>query len=287
MRNEKIIKSLIELIRKAETQLPSDVKNAIRDAFEKETSETAKTQLKAILTNIELAEKHLIPMCQDTGTPTFFIKAGVYSPFLKNLPNALTEAVKKATQEVPLRPNTVNPFTGVNPRNNAGEGVPIIHWELVGGSEIQVIALPKGGGSENMSFLAMLPPGVGIKGVKKFILECVIKSNGKPCPPVIVGVGIGGGADMAMELAKKAILRPVGERNKNKRVAELELELLKVINQTGIGPMGLGGETTALDVHVEWAYRHPASLPVGVLMQCWAARKAEMTIYPNGEIKIK
>jgi fumarate hydratase subunit alpha len=148
------------------------------------------------------------------------------------------------------------------------------------------MAMPKGGGSENMSALAMLTPSGGVQAVKKFVLDTVVRAGGKPCPPVIVGVGIGGTSDECMALAKKALLRRVGSRNPDPAVAKLEMELMYAINRTGIGPMGLGGDTTALAVHVEWACCHTASLPVAVGFQCYAARKAAARIYEDGSIEL-
>jgi fumarate hydratase subunit alpha len=173
-------------------------------------------------------------------------------------------------------------LTNVNHKDNTGLQIPYITWEFSEGSDVKITALPKGGGSENMSKLGMLKPGVGIEGVKDFVVEEMIKAAGNPCPPTVVGVGIGGGADLSLKLGKKALLRPVGERHKEKVIAEIEEELIKRINDSGIGPMGLGGKTTVLDVHVEKAHRHPASLPVGIAVQCWADRRAHMIIHGDG-----
>lgn len=225
-------------------------------------------------------------MCQDTGTITFFVEAGVENPYLKGLKEKLINATKRATVEIPLRPNAVDLLTNKNSGDNTGRFVPIIHWELVEGDKIKIYVLPKGGGSENCSALAMLNPSEGIEGVKKFIVKTVIKGGGKPCPPIIVGVGIGGGADFALKLAKKALLRALGVRHEKEEIAKLEEEILEEINALGIGPMGLGGKTTALDVKIEYAHRHPASLPVGIIIQCWANRKAIVEIERDGKVKV-
>ncbi|KYK34854.1 MAG: fumarate hydratase [Thermoplasmatales archaeon SG8-52-3] len=277
---------LIELIKKAETDLPKDVINALEKALKIEEG-IAKTQIEAILTNIDLAKKTKRPMCQDTGIQTFFVKIGVDFPEISSLKNLINDAVKKATKEIPLRPNTVDPFTGENHKDNTGDQIPYITWEFIEGSDVFITAFPKGGGSENMSKLGMLKPGVGIEGVKNFIVEEMIKAAGNPCPPTVVGVGIGGGADLSLKLGKKALLRSVGERHKNKEIAEIEEELIKRINDSGIGPMGLGGKTTVLDVHIEKAHRHPASLPVGIAVQCWADRRAQMVIHSDGSWEVK
>jgi fumarate hydratase subunit alpha len=283
---EKVKKGLVQLIKKAETELPNDVISAIKKAYNNEES-VAKTQLDAILKNIELSKKSKRPMCQDTGIQTFFVDIGEESPYITNIKNIIKEAVKEATKEIPLRPNTVDPFTGKNHKDNTGEHIPYITLDLIEGSDIFITTLPKGGGSENMSKLGMLKPGVGIEGVKDFVVEEIIKTGGNPCPPTIVGVGIGGGADLALKLGKRSLLRPVGIRHNDKTIAKIEKELIERINNSGIGPMGLGGKTTVLDVHIEKAHRHPASLPVGIAVQCWANRRAEMVIHANGNWEVK
>jgi len=277
---QNIENGIVELIRKAETQLPEDVVQSLKRAYKLEEG-IAKIQIGAILENIKLAKESKRPMCQDTGIQTFFVEIGVDFPHINKLKKIITNSVKKATKEIPLRPNTVDPFTGENHKDNTGEHVPYITWNFTDGSDVIITAFPKGGGSENMSKLGMLKPGVGIDGVKDFVVEEMIKAAGNPCPPTVVGVGIGGGADLSLKLGKKALLRPVGVRNKDKNIAKIEEELIKRINASGIGPMGLGGKTTVLDVHVEKAHRHPASLPVGIAVQCWADRRARMIIHKD------
>ena len=283
---EDIKKGIVQLMKKAETELPNDVITALKKAYEIEEG-VAKTQIEAILKNIDLAKKSGRPMCQDTGIQTFFVEVGVNFPDIDKLGGLIKDAVKKATNDIPLRPNTVDPFTGENHKDNTGDNIPYITWDFVEGSNVWITALPKGGGSENMSKLGMLKPGVGIEGVKDFVVTEMIKAGGNPCPPTIVGVGIGGGADLAMKLGKKSLLRPVGDRHKDKTIAAIEEELIKRINDSGIGPMGLGGKTTVLDVHIEKAHRHPASLPVGIAVQCWANRRAKMVIHFDGSWEVK
>ncbi|RLF53263.1 MAG: fumarate hydratase [Thermoplasmata archaeon] len=279
-------KGVVQLIRKAETELPADVISALEKAYEVEEG-IAKTQIGAILENIKLARESNRPMCQDTGIQTFFVTVGVEFPYIDKLRDLIVEGVKTATKEIPLRPNTVDPFTGENHEDNLGDHIPYITWDFVDGSDVHITALPKGGGSENMSKLGMLKPGVGIEGVKDFVVEEMIKAGGNPCPPTVVGVGIGGGADLSLKLGKKALLRPVGVRHKDKTVAAVEEELIKRINDSGVGPMGLGGKTTVLDVHIEKAHRHPASLPVGIVVQCWADRRAGMVIHSDGSWRVE
>ncbi|HEC82385.1 MAG TPA: fumarate hydratase [Thermoplasmatales archaeon] len=277
------IDAISDLVARAVIDLPKDVEDALKKAMENE-EEPAKTQLRAVLKNIELARIHKKPMCQDTGTPTFYIKLGSDFPYKNLIEEAIIEGVRKATEKVPLRPNAVDILTGKNSGDNTGRYIPFINWEIVEGSNCIITAMPKGGGSENMSTLKMLKPGVGLKGVKKFVLEWMVEAGGNPCPPTTVGIGIGGGADIAMKLAKKALLRKVGERHKEKKIAEMEEELLSAINSTGIGAMGLGGKTTILDVHIEIAHRHPASLPVAIAVQCWANRRKSIKIDKEGRV---
>ena len=277
---------IVELIRKAETELPKDVIDSLKKAYDIEEG-VAKTQIEAILTNIDLAKKSKRPMCQDTGIQTFFVTMGKDFPHIEKLKEIILNGVKKATKEIPLRPNTVDTLTNENHKDNTGLQIPYITWEFSEGSDVKITALPKGGGSENMSKLGMLKPGVGIEGVKDFVVEEMIKAAGNPCPPTVVGIGIGGGADLSLKLGKKALLRPVGERHKDKTIAKIEEELIKRINASGIGPMGLGGKTTVLDVHIETAHRHPASLPVGIAVQCWADRRAHMIIHSDGRWEVK
>jgi fumarate hydratase subunit alpha len=287
MAQKDISKGIVQLIRKAETELPTDVITALKHAYELEKG-IAKTQLEVMLKNIDVARKTGRPICQDTGVQTFFVKVGLDFPHINILKDLITDGVKKATVVVPLRPNNVDPFTGKNHmKGDSWDDVISITWDFVEGSDAVITAFPKGGGSENMSKLKMFEPSAGIEGVKDFVVSEMIKAGGNPCPPTVVGVGIGGGADLAMKLGKIALLRPVGVRHKDKTIAKMEEELIRRINKSGIGPMGLGGKTTVLDVHIEKAHRHPASLPVGLVVQCWAARKADMIIHADGTFEVK
>ncbi len=273
------------LLKLAVIRLPSDVKESLQRAYEEETSEAGKVNLKAILTNIEFAEKMNTPICQDTGTIIFYVKAGAQAKGLEKVEAALRSATKRATKEVPLRPNAVDPITRKNSGDNTGRLIPFIHWEITDGDSIEITALPKGGGSENVSALGMITPGEGVNGLKKFVIDTVIEAGAKPCPPNTLGVGVGGGADIAMKIAKKALLRPLNQPNPNTDLAKLEKELYEAANSTGIGPMGLGGKFTVLGVNVEYAHRHPASYPVAVAYQCWAARRATACINADGTVE--
>jgi len=285
MEYDEIRLALVEAIRKAETTLPCDVVVALEQAKESEQG-LARVQLETILKNAEIAGAGSIPMCQDTGIQTFIIRVGVSYPGLSSLRALIVDAVRQATREIPLRPNTVHPLTGENTGNNVGDHVPHITWDLINGDRCTIHVLPKGGGSENCSALKMLPPGDGITGAKRFIVDHVVACAGRPCPPGIIGVGIGGGADLSLKLAKLSLLRPVGARHPEASIASLEEELRDLINESGIGPMGLGGKTTCLDLHIEYAHRHPASLPVGIIYQCWADRRARVEIDADGRVEV-
>jgi len=280
-----IVDVAVNLLKQAVTVLPEDVKNALKKAYEKERSQIGKLQLKVILENIELAEKTATPICQDTGLISFYLEAGSDFKNLEKVESALVKAVQRATKEIPLRPNTVDPFTQENPSDNTGSHVPYVRWRIVEGGSLRITAFPKGGGSENTCALRMMKPSDGLRGLKEFVVDSVINAGGMPCPPTIIGVGVGGGANIAMELAKQALMKPINEPNLNTQAAKFERELLEAVNKTGIGPMGLGGDATALAVKVEYAHRHPASFPVAVAFQCWAARKATAVIHADGKVE--
>ncbi len=275
---KEIEETIFELFKEAVIKLPDDVKHALKKAYHDETTEMGKLNLKAILDNIKSAEEMEIPMCQDTGLPIIFVKLGNVP--VENLIEGIREGVRKATHEIPLRPNVVHPLNRENTGDNTGENIPQVDVEIVDGDYLEFTVFPKGFGSENNNALKMALPGEGIEGVKKFVVDTVITAQGKPCPPVIVGVGIGGSSDLAMKMAKKALLGTVGKRHPDKKIASLEQEILKEINDSGIGPMGLGGNTTALDVKIKTAHTHTAGLPIGVCIQCWAGRHATKRLMP-------
>jgi len=286
LQTEKIIEdTVVKLLQLAAVQLPPDVKVAIKRAYREETNETGKIQLEAIVKNIELAEKANTPICQDTGVIIFYVKVGAQAKGLDKIETALINATRRATREGPLRPNAVDPFTQKNTGDNTGRFIPYINWEITQGDTVEITAFPKGGGSENVCTLGMLTPSEGVNGLKKFVVDSVIKAGAMPCPPTILGVAVGGGADIVMRLAKAALLRPLDQPNPNPELAKLEKELYEAVNSTGIGPMGLGGKFTVLGVKVDYAHRHPASYPVAVAFQCWAARKATARIHPDGRVE--
>lgn len=270
--SERVEEEVCRLFKEAVIKLPSDVKKALKDAYDNETEEVARLNLEAVLDNIKAAEDMGVPLCQDTGLPIIFVKLG--NVHVENLYQGIRKGVKRATREIPLRPNVVDPFTRQNTGNNTGQLIPQIDVELVEGDYLEITVFPKGFGSENNNTLKMALPGEGEEGVENFVLDTVLGAGGKPCPPIRIGVGIGGSSDLALKLAKKALLDKVGAKNPDKRLARLEEEILNQVNATGIGPMGLGGKTTALDVKIRTADTHTAGLPIGVCIQCWAARKA-------------
>jgi len=264
--------------------VPKDVVKKIEWAYAREKNKIAKTHLKNILDNIKMAREERLPVCEDTGIQTIYVTAGYDFPHLAELWKALPLALKKATVDGPLRPNTVDPFTGKNHGDNLGHNMPALTLDLAEGDSAEVYILPKGGGSEHMSALWMLSPSEGLAEMKRRILEHVQRAGGKPCPPVILGIGIGGSADLAMRLAKKSLLRPLDEPTPDKKIASLEDEILKDVNSLGIGPMGMGGKSTALAVRIEYAYRHPATFPVGLIVQCWCDRRARIVISKDGDV---
>lgn len=269
--------AVYELYKKAAIVLGNNVKKALEDALKVEDNELARLNIEAILKNIKLAEEKQIPMCQDTGLPVIFVKLGNVE--VENLRAGIEEGIEKATKEIPIRPNIVDPITRENTNINVGDYIPPIDIELIDEDYLEITILPKGFGSENNNAMKMALPAEGIQGIKDFVVESVMKAKGKPCPPTVIGVGIGGTSDLCLKLGKKALLGEVGKRNPDPEIAKLELEILEEINKSGIGPMGLGGKTTTLDVKILKAHTHTAGLPVGVCVQCWADRHATTKIY--------
>lgn len=265
--------------------LPPDLKEALLRAQASETDPTGKGFLDIMVENIGVAERDENLVCQDTGTVVFWLEVGEECPLnLARVTAAVKKGTERATLEHPLRPNAVHPVTRKNTLTNTGRHLPAMHYEFVPGSDLKLNCLPKGSGSENMSFLKMFIPADGVSAVKKFVLECIVDAGPKPCPPTIVGVGLGGTADLCAALAKKAVLRPLGTHSDDPIIAAIEDELYAAANELGIGPMGLGGSTTVLGVHIEYAHTHITQNPVAVNLQCWAARRSSAVITPEGEV---
>lgn len=277
IRAENITKAVKKLFIDANTRLGRDVVAALRAGLKNEQSPLGRQVLEKIIENAAIASKASMPLCQDTGLAVLFIELGQDVRVTGgDFSRAVEEGVRQAYDDGCLRKSLCDPLT----RMNTGDNTPaIMHIDIVPGNQIKIIALPKGGGSENMSRAVMLTPAAGMDGIRDFILQTVEQAGANPCPPVIVGVGIGGSLEAACLLAKKALLRPVGRKNKkDRRLAEMEAKLLEDINDLGIGPAGMGGRVTALAVHTEMMPCHIASLPVAVNLQCHAARHAEVVL---------
>jgi len=269
---------IVNLLRLANTKLPTDAGWALEAAASWETNDTARSQLGGIMDNARKAEFAGRPMCQDTGIPVFYVSGRIDA----EIENGIRNGVRKATETIPLRPNTVHPITRKNPGDNLGGGMPIIHYAPSDDDVVEITVLPKGAGAENMTRLAMLDPAEGTDGIKRFVVASVIEAGGRPCPPTVVGVGIGGTADRCVAMAKEALLRPADHVNGDRDEREMEEELFTILNSSGLGPMGLGGDSTVLRVHVKTSYCHTASLPVAVNINCWAARRATVRIKKDG-----
>jgi len=274
----KVTETVARLFQEANFDIGEDVLNALKRAKDKEESPLGQQVLDQILENDSIAKREKIPICQDCGTAVVFLELGQDAHIVGgDLYTAVEEGVRQGYKDGYLRKSIVSqPFSArVNTKDNTP---PVIHLEMVPSDRLKITVMPKGGGSENMSRLAMLTPAKGRGGVIDFVVKAVEESGSNPCPPVIVGVGIGGTADKATILAKKALLRRVGEPNPDPEMAELEQEILERVNSLGIGPQGFGGRTTALAVHAEGFPTHIAMLPVAVNLNCHAARHKEAVL---------
>jgi len=276
-----------ELYIRALKILPDDVKRGFDALAARETSATAKDVLGTMITNIAVAERTDNLLCQDTGIPIYNVTVGRGVDLRAEDGVALKAAIRsgceRATREHPLRSSIVHPLTRNNEQSSCGIGVPVVHLDVsdeVEGLRIEMI--PKGSGSENNSWLKMALPAEGIDAIKTFVVDCVLDAGGKTCPPTIVGVGVGGTADLCVHLAKVAATRPLGTHCADVQGAKLEDELTGAVNLLGVGPQGLGGDATAFAVHVELAATHITMNPVAVNMQCHSARRASATITPSG-----
>lgn len=275
---KQITQAVKELFLQCPRILPQDALDALKKAEETEESPVGKSVLKQIIENSHIALAENLALCQDTGTATLFVQWGQGVLFSgSSLTDAINEGVRQAYKEGYYRNSIVN--DPLFDRKNTGDNTPcIIHFEMIPGDKVIITASAKGGGSENMGAVRMLKPAEGIEGVKKFVVDTVSNAGGNPCPPIVVGVGIGGSMDKAALLSKKALNRTIGQYNPDERYKELEIELLRLINNTGIGPMGFGGRVTALAVHVEFYPCHIASLPVAVSLLCHSIRHKEVIL---------
>lgn len=272
-----ITSAIKELCINANYYLDQDIRDRLKEAQDKETFPIAKEMLTKIMINADIAKNEQMPMCQDTGMACVFVELGQEVHIAGgSLEEAIHEGVRQGYTEGYLRKSVVkDPLDRVNTKDNTPA---IIYYNIVPGDKLKITVVPKGFGSENMSGIKMLKPADGVEGVKEFIIETVKKAGPNPCPPIVVGVGIGGTFDRAANLAKKALIRPTAERNANPMYADLEAELLEKINALGIGPQGFGGKTTALAVNIEYYPTHIAGLPVAVNINCHATRHAEVEL---------
>jgi fumarate hydratase subunit alpha len=272
-----IIKAVRDLCIDANYHLGKDVEDALRKAYDQEESPVGKATVKQILDNVQISKQGEFPMCQDTGTAVVFADMGDQVCIKDgNLFEAINEGVRQGYKEGYLRKSILSdPIE----RKNTGDNTPaVIHLDIVKGDKLKIIVAPKGGGSENMSEVKMMKPADGVEGVKNFVIDMVKRSGSNPCPPIIVGVGIGGSFEKCAEMAKRALLRPIGSKHPNPFYANLEAELLEKVNKLGIGPQGFGGTQTALAVHVETYPCHIASFPAAVNINCHVARHKEVVL---------
>lgn len=265
-----------QLCIEANEQLGEDVLLCFQQALQKEVSPVGKEILEQLIENARIAKEEHLPMCQDTGLAVIFLEIGQDLHLTRgDLKEAVNQGVREGYGEGYLRKSSCHPFT----RANTGDNTPaVIYPDIVPGDKLKIWVVPKGGGSENMSRLFMLPPSAGIAGIKEKIVETVRDAGPNPCPPTIIGVGIGGTFEQAALQAKKSLLRPLGTPNPDPELGQLETEFLDLINKLGIGPQGLGGRTTSLAVHIRLLPCHIASLPVAVNIQCHASRHKEITL---------
>jgi fumarate hydratase subunit alpha len=273
-----------ELYIRALKLLPPDIKQGFARLDQAETNPRAKTVLGTMIRNVAVAEQTDNLTCQDTGVPIYNVTIGrnvVVDG--ADLEAAITRGCARATAEHPLRSSVVHPITRVNDHTSCGIRIPAIHYAFSERpEELTIQMIPKGSGSENNSWLKMAVPAEGVDAIKTFVVDCVLDAGGKTCPPTIVGVGVGGSADLCVALAKLAAIRPLGTRCEDPEGAKLEESLARAVNQLGVGPQGLGGDSTAFAVHVELAATHITMNPVAVNMQCHAARRASATFTPKG-----
>jgi fumarate hydratase subunit alpha/L(+)-tartrate dehydratase alpha subunit len=273
-----------ELYIRALKLLPPDIKQGLARLQAGESDAGARRMLGTMVKNIAVAEERASLLCQDTGIPIYNVRIGrgvEVDGF--GLQEAIRRGCARSTQEYSFRSSIVHPTTRVNDQSSTGRGVPIVHFEFTDNEEIlEIEMIPKGSGSENNSWLKMAIPAEGIDAIKTFVVDCVLEAGGKTCPPTIVGVGVGGTADLCVHLAKLAATRQLGSRCDDPEGAKLEEALTPAVNMLGVGPQGLGGDSTAFAVHVETAATHITMNPVAVNMQCHSARRARATFRPGG-----
>lgn len=269
------------------TEVPEDVLAALKEAEAHETTERGKRYLHILVENARKSEEDCSVICLDTGVPTFFVRTPLNFPLDCDIRETFDEALRELTDgEFPLRSVVVDPFTREDIGGNCAKNIPLIHAELDNSIDyMEITAYPKGSGSGIFGALQMLPSSAGLEGVKQFVVDTVLYAGSKPCPPVIVGVGVGGPMEETARLATVASARPIDRRNEEPRVAALECELKDALNMSGIGPMGTGGATSVLAVNIEYSGTHRPWMPVAVNINCWPGRRASCRIYRDGHIE--
>ncbi|MGE4292182.1 MAG: fumarate hydratase [Desulfovibrio sp.] len=270
-----IIEAVATMCISANTKLPDDVRRSFEAALAEEEAPAAKEIFRQLLENADLAMNTKLPLCQDTGLAAFFVELGEEVFVEGNLKEAINAGVRKGYEEGYLRKSTCHPLT----RKNVGDNTPaVIHIDVVPGDKLRIIYMAKGGGSENMSRVTMLSPAQGWEGIKKFVIQRVAEAGPNPCPPTILGIGVGGTFDHSAKIAKRALFRELDDVHPDPEIAKLERELLEAVNKLGIGPMGMGGKTTCLAVKIAMEPCHIASLPVAINVQCHSARHEEVVL---------
>ena len=277
---EEIVKNIRDIIIYSASNLPEDALKAMKEAYESEKSPVSREVLKQLLDNADIASSEARPLCQDTGLAVFFVKVGADVKVVGGLlKDAINEGTEKGYTEGYLRASTCEPFSRANLKDTVGYNLPaIIHFDIVEGDKIDIEYAAKGGGSENVSRARVFPPAAGKEGVIEYVKECISDAGGNPCPPLTVGVGIGGTFEKAVISSKHALFRNIGSVNEDPEMAEMEGTIKDVLNNLGIGTMGMGGTETVLAVHIESNPCHIASLPVSVNVQCHSSRHTHITI---------
>lgn len=284
---EQLKKAIKEVWIRSLTEIQPDILQALEAARDRESGERAKKYLEILVENAKIATRNHTVICQDTGVPTFFLRTSLGFPYGGSLREAFDEALHELTMgEFPMRPMVVDPLTREDRCDNTGVNVPLLHIELEEGLDyLEIMAMPKGAGSGYWGTLTFLPPSAGYEGVKKFVVDSVLRAGSNPCPPLIIGVGVGGPLEEVARLATLASARPIDRPNPRPDLAQLERELKDALNLSRIGPMGVGGDTTVLGVNIETSGSHKPWLPVAVNINCWPGRKAKCRIYADGRVE--
>ena len=273
------------LYEKALKKMPGDIIASLQESYDRETNPVAKWNIQVILLNIQIAEEKDLLVCQDTCIPSYVVKMGTPIQVQGDITKAIAEGARRATLHIPLIPHAVHPITRANPGTNIGERVPLLHFDIVPGADfLEIMAIPMAGGGEIYSQLKMFDYTASLALIEKFVIDTVMGTGGNDCAPLIVGIGIGGSFDTVAKSARDAAIRNLSERNRDPSIEKMERELLTAINKIGFGPMGLGGDTTALAVNIEIGFNHRVITPVAVKVHCWAVRRARARIDGDGNV---